>query len=236
MGMSSTRNALISAWILSPPKMRNRLSSSERKYRVEPGSPCLPARPRSWLSTRRDSWRSVPTTCRPPMDTTSAFSAPVTVLNSASIALNAARIASAAPSSVGAFSHANERRSSASSASTDRSPHAEDAASTASERSFSASEESSHGYKPSLTRHLSAPPPPRRFFSNAMSPSSGITTRGISRSRTRRRAMNSALPPSRMSVPRPAMLVAMVTRPLRPDCATISDSRSTFSGLALRSS
>ena len=38
------------------------------------------------------------------------------------------------------------------------------------------------------------------------------------------RAMNSALPPSRMSVPRPAMLVAIVTAPLRPACATISAS------------
>ena len=38
------------------------------------------------------------------------------------------------------------------------------------------------------------------------------------------RAMCSALPPSRMSVPRPAMLVAIVTLPLRPACATISAS------------
>ena len=38
------------------------------------------------------------------------------------------------------------------------------------------------------------------------------------------RAMNSALPPSRMSVPRPAMFVAIVTAPLRPACATISAS------------
>ena len=37
-----------------------------------------------------------------------------------------------------------------------------------------------------------------------------------------------------ISVPRPAMLVAMVTEPLRPAWATISDSRSTFSGRALR--
>ena len=28
----------MSAWIFSPPKIRNRLSSSERKYRVEPGA------------------------------------------------------------------------------------------------------------------------------------------------------------------------------------------------------
>lgn len=48
--------------------------------------------------------------------------------------------------------------------------------------------------------------------------------------------MNSGFPPNRMSVPRPAMLVAMVTAPRRPDCATISDSRSTFSGLAFSSS
>src|SRR6201993_1131522 len=41
-------------------------------------------------------------------------------------------------------------------------------------------------------------------------------------------AMNSGLPPSRMSVPRPAMLVAIVTIPLRPACATISASRSWY--------
>ena len=38
---------------------------------------------------------------------------------------------------------------------------------------------------------------------------------------TSARAMNSALPPRMMSVPRPAMLVEMVTAPLRPACATI---------------
>ncbi len=37
--------------------------------------------------------------------------------------------------------------------------------------------------------------------------------------------MNSGLPPRMMSVPRPAMLVAIVTIPLRPACATISASR-----------
>ena len=41
------------------------------------------------------------------------------------------------------------------------------------------------------------------------------------------------LPPRMMSVPRTAMLVAMVTAPERPAWATISASRSTFSGLAL---
>ena len=41
-------------------------------------------------------------------------------------------------------------------------------------------------------------------------------------------AMNSALPPSMISVPRPAMLVAMVMAPFLPACATISASRSWF--------
>src|SRR6266404_8032546 len=39
------------------------------------------------------------------------------------------------------------------------------------------------------------------------------------------RVRNSGLPPSRMSVPRPAMLVATVTAPLRPACATMRESR-----------
>ena len=142
-----------------------------------------------------------------------------------------------ASSSDGPFSHAKDKRSSASRASRDRSPHTEHAVSTASPSIFAVSAESSHGYKPSLTAHLFPPDLARfPFFSKAISPSSGMTTRCMSDSRTRRRAMNSALPPKRISVPRPAMLVAIVTAPLRPDCATISDSRSTFSGLALSNS
>jgi len=35
--------------------------------------------------------------------------------------------------------------------------------------------------------------------------------------------MNSGLPPRRMSVPRPAMLVAMVTELLRPDGSVIGN-------------
>ena len=42
----------------------------------------------------------------------------------------------------------------------------------------------------------------------------------------------SGLPPSRMSVPRPAMLVAMVTAPSRPAWATISASRSWYLALS----
>ena len=55
-------------------KMRMRSSSRERKKREAPGSPWRPARPRSWLSTRRDSWRSVPRMCRPPASTTDSCS------------------------------------------------------------------------------------------------------------------------------------------------------------------
>ena len=40
--------------------------------------------------------------------------------------------------------------------------------------------------------------------------------------------MNSGLPPRMMSVPRPAMLVAIVTAPRRPAWATISASRSWY--------
>ena len=46
--------------------------------------------------------------------------------------------------------------------------------------------------------------------------------------------MPAGLPPSTMSVPRPAMLVAIVTLPLCPACATIPASRSW--NLALRTS
>ena len=55
----------MSVFTRSPAKMRMRSSSSERKNRLEPGSPWRPARPRSWLSMRRDSCRSVPRMCSP---------------------------------------------------------------------------------------------------------------------------------------------------------------------------
>ena len=49
-------------WILSPPKRRTRSSSRLTKNLVEPGSPCLAARPLNWLSIRLDSCLSVPIT------------------------------------------------------------------------------------------------------------------------------------------------------------------------------
>ena len=45
--------------------------------------------------------------------------------------------------------------------------------------------------------------------------------------------MTSGLPPSRMSVPRPAMFVAMVTAPTRPACAMMCASRSWFFALSV---
>ena len=54
----------------SEPKMRSRSSSRERKNWLEPGSPWRPERPRSWLSMRRLSWRSVPRMWSPPAATT----------------------------------------------------------------------------------------------------------------------------------------------------------------------
>mmetsp|Transcript_12688 Transcript_12688/g.24063 ORF Transcript_12688/g.24063 Transcript_12688/m.24063 type:complete len:298 (-) Transcript_12688:1412-2305(-) len=220
----------------SPPNTRNRLSSSERKKRVDPGSPCRPERPRSWLSMRRDSWRSVPTTCSPPSARTSSRSTLVTTENSAAIASNAARNPRSTGSSVGAFSHANTSLSSASSSGTDFLPQPSTAASTAATAAAVVSSLSSHGNTEGSVFHdfvegTAAP----SFFSKAISSSSLITTSGMNISRSFKRAMNSALPPRIMSVPRPAMLVEMVTAPLRPLWDTISDSRSTFSGLAFRS-
>ena len=47
-------------------KIRIKSSSRLRKNLDSPESPWRPERPRNWLSIRRDSWRSVPTTYRPP--------------------------------------------------------------------------------------------------------------------------------------------------------------------------
>ena len=52
--------------------MRIKSSSSDTKNIDDPGSPCLPARPRNCLSTRRLSCRSVPSIARPPASFTPA--------------------------------------------------------------------------------------------------------------------------------------------------------------------
>ena len=48
------------------PSASSNSSSSETKNWPLPGSPCRPARPMSWRSTRLASCRSVPRTCKPP--------------------------------------------------------------------------------------------------------------------------------------------------------------------------
>src|SRR6266540_3649779 len=129
--------------------IRMRSSSRDRKNLDSPGSPCRPERPRSWLSIRRDSCRSVPSTHSPPSCTTlscSAATSPVLI----------------STSDCSAWLHASGSISS--------------------------------GSMP-LTRSDSC-------------------------------ARYSTLPPSMMSTPRPAMLVATVTAPSRPACAMMCASRS----------
>mmetsp|Transcript_27169 Transcript_27169/g.45447 ORF Transcript_27169/g.45447 Transcript_27169/m.45447 type:complete len:316 (+) Transcript_27169:1063-2010(+) len=239
MGTSSSWKADIMFLIRSPPKMRKMLSSKDRKKRVDPASPWRPERPRSWLSMRRDSCRSVPTTCSPPSCRTTSRSSLVTTLYSATIASNAARSPSSTGSCVGAFSQAKERRSSTSSSASARLPHPISAASDADFAAAMVCSLNSHGKQDASAFHsflaagllLSFLFP----FSKAMSSSTVCTVSGYSISRSLRRAMKLGLPPSKMSVPRPAMFVEMVTAPLRPLWLTISLSRCTFSGLALSS-
>ena len=54
----------------SPPKRIIKSSSNDKKNCEYPLSPWRPARPRNWLSIRRDSCRSVPITARPPKSDT----------------------------------------------------------------------------------------------------------------------------------------------------------------------
>ena len=73
---SSIPRRLIRPLTRSVPKIRIR-SSSRRQDRTGRGAGVAltaRARPRSWLSIRLDSWRSVPRMCRPPAASTSSFS------------------------------------------------------------------------------------------------------------------------------------------------------------------
>ena len=79
MSCSSTSPSLnpirsISPAIRSVANNRIKSSSRETKKTDDPGSPCRPARPRSCLSTRRDSCRSVPIIAKPPALRTSGAS------------------------------------------------------------------------------------------------------------------------------------------------------------------
>ena len=62
IGTSSGRVRPITQLMAPVANRRISSSSSERKKRLSPGSPWRPERPRSWLSMRRLSWRSLPST------------------------------------------------------------------------------------------------------------------------------------------------------------------------------
>ena len=74
---SSTFSASIMPMIRSLPNNLMISSLSERKNLLSPGSPCLPDLPRSWLSIRLDSWRSVPSMKSPPTAFTASASSGV---------------------------------------------------------------------------------------------------------------------------------------------------------------
>ena len=71
---SGTPNVLKISISFSEPNRRIRSSSREIKNWDSPGSPWRPERPRSWLSIRLDSWRSVPITFNPPASFASSSS------------------------------------------------------------------------------------------------------------------------------------------------------------------
>ena len=62
IGTSSGSVRLMTHCIAPVANSRISSSSSDKKKRLSPRSPCLPERPRSWLSMRRLSWRSLPST------------------------------------------------------------------------------------------------------------------------------------------------------------------------------
>ncbi len=68
---SGILNVPIKLCTRAPPKTRMSESSIDTKNWVSPLSPCRPERPRSWLSIRLASCRSVPSTNSPPSSFTS---------------------------------------------------------------------------------------------------------------------------------------------------------------------
>mmetsp|Transcript_12616 Transcript_12616/g.29004 ORF Transcript_12616/g.29004 Transcript_12616/m.29004 type:complete len:241 (+) Transcript_12616:937-1659(+) len=168
-------------------------------------------------------------TCRPPSSSTSSFSFLHRTSYSSLTSLYASRSCSKwLPASTGPVSAAMARRDSTSSMlGSDPSAFAD--ASTASSIFFTASSESSgRGMQAGFCLISMASLDGRPFF---------LSTRaGANFCMMRFLAKNPLLPPRRMSVPLPAMLVAMVMAKARPACATISFSRVTTSGLALRTS
>mmetsp|Transcript_7330 Transcript_7330/g.22505 ORF Transcript_7330/g.22505 Transcript_7330/m.22505 type:complete len:227 (+) Transcript_7330:646-1326(+) len=184
---------------------------------------------------RTDSWRSVPRTARPPSARTSSRSASTTSENAAFTAPYASRQLAAPGTSVRADggATATAQNSSMRSNATDAftsvelsaapkiSSRKKTAASAAAAVSRASSDASSSGTGYSvLSTSTSAPRRP--------------STAGATASLRRSRAVSAAFPPSKMSVPRPAMFVAIVTAPFRPAWLMISDSFRASFGFALR--
>mmetsp|Transcript_24848 Transcript_24848/g.45429 ORF Transcript_24848/g.45429 Transcript_24848/m.45429 type:complete len:318 (-) Transcript_24848:1053-2006(-) len=244
-GTSSETRKLSSTFvILSAPNVLSMGSSRLRKKRLLPGSPWRPERPRSWLSMRLDSCLSVPTTYKPPNFRTSSFSGASVAEKSALARLMAFLMASTVGSLSGALSAAID--TSSSNSNTDSNPttpaappssSSRQSASTraaASEIALKATALKGHGKKDTVATAAESPPSPAETSSmgvGGVTPcaSTPLATRP---SRTRSLAIRPELPPRRMSVPLPAMLVATVTAPSLPACATTSPSLSTFSGFA----
>merc|ERR1719311_1364443 len=215
---SPTRNVFIISAILSPPKLTNIGSLTDTKNRDAPASPWRPDLPLNWSSTRTLSWRSVPTTYRPPNASTCCFSSfktsptsPATASTAFLQARTAGALLTARPSAASATRSATPSSKSSSSNST----AADRAAST---RSCVADDISSKDSSLPRTFSTSSPSPPRN------------------RSSTYSLATSDAEPPSLISVPRPAMFVATVTAPNRPAWATTAPSLFATSGLALKTS
>mmetsp|Transcript_5008 Transcript_5008/g.20066 ORF Transcript_5008/g.20066 Transcript_5008/m.20066 type:complete len:279 (-) Transcript_5008:1683-2519(-) len=218
---------------------RIRSSSMERQKMVDPGSPCLPARPRSWLSTRRESCNAVPTTCKPPISRTKAASFAHCVSQSAKRSIAACR--NAFTTGFGPPCFSSSRRAASSAAVFTAPPRAKaSACSTAlATRSTTASGATGNAWSASATTR--ANPAAARADASVFElvqtldmgsgasasrassdPGESCGNRSLSKYDRHKPA---AFPPRTMSVPRPAMFVAIVTALARPAWLTISASR-----------
>mmetsp|Transcript_47732 Transcript_47732/g.113606 ORF Transcript_47732/g.113606 Transcript_47732/m.113606 type:complete len:210 (+) Transcript_47732:769-1398(+) len=206
---SSTRSVLSSGSMLLAPNTWNSLSSSARKKRELPGSPWRPARPRSCLSMRRDSCRSVPITCNPPSSSTSAFSLAQRSLNTLLDARYAARSRSMCEFGVtGPVSEATASIESSSFMFFTSPTSSLALATAASIAAFASSVSSGSGMHAEFSMIS--------ILSFDGSPFALLSSAGASFCMMRFFAKNPALPPRRMSVPRAAMLVATVIANARP--------------------
>mmetsp|Transcript_30899 Transcript_30899/g.71399 ORF Transcript_30899/g.71399 Transcript_30899/m.71399 type:complete len:200 (+) Transcript_30899:1024-1623(+) len=142
-------------------------------------------------------------------------------------------MASTAGSEIGAFSAAIETSSSSSSSGSgpsspsDPSPRSAAAAVAMPPSAFG--DKGAGKNESSISDTFMAALPSMPSVPSALSSTHPALTRP---SRIRNFAITAALPPRRMSVPRPAMFVATVTAPMRPAWLITSPSRSQFSGFA----